>query len=54
VVQREVDNHLSRMLLESAISPGQKVIVDVRDGALTFDVTAGERGYTAATTTHPR
>ncbi|MEU8114199.1 ATP-dependent Clp protease ATP-binding subunit [Micromonospora sp. NPDC048947] len=54
VIQREVDNHLSRMLLESAISPGQKVTVDVRDGALSFDVTAGERGYTAATTTHPR
>ncbi|MFG1842537.1 ATP-dependent Clp protease ATP-binding subunit [Micromonospora sp. NPDC049175] len=54
VIQREVDNHLSRMLLESAISPGQKVTVDVRDGALTFDVSAGERGYTAATTTHPR
>ncbi|MEV1320675.1 ATP-dependent Clp protease ATP-binding subunit [Micromonospora arborensis] len=54
VIQREVDNHLSRMLLESAISPGQKVVVDVRDGALSFDVTAGERGYTAATTTHPR
>ena len=53
-IQREVDNQLSRMLLESAISPGQKVTVDVRDGALTFDVTAGERGYTAATTTHPR
>ncbi|SIM67197.1 ATP-dependent Clp protease ATP-binding subunit [Micromonospora cremea] len=54
VIQREVDNHLSRMLLESAISPGQKVTVDAREGALTFDVTAGERGYTAATTTHPR
>ncbi|GAB4102296.1 ATP-dependent Clp protease ATP-binding subunit [Micromonospora taraxaci] len=54
VIQREVDNHLSRMLLESAISPGQKVTVDVRDGALTFDVSAGERGYTPATTTHPR
>ncbi|MEU4338405.1 ATP-dependent Clp protease ATP-binding subunit [Micromonospora lupini] len=54
VIQREVDNHLSRMLLESAISPGQKVTVDARDGQLTFDVTAGERGYTAATTTHPR
>lgn len=54
VIQREVDNHLSRMLLESAISPGQKVVVDARDGQLTFDVTAGERGYTAATTTHPR
>ncbi|MEU4401168.1 ATP-dependent Clp protease ATP-binding subunit [Micromonospora orduensis] len=54
VIQREVDNHLSRMLLESAISPGQKVTVDARDGSLTFDVAAGERGYTAATTTHPR
>ncbi|WP_405433032.1 ATP-dependent Clp protease ATP-binding subunit [Micromonospora sp. NBC_00617] len=54
VIQREVDNHLSRMLLESAISPGQKVVVDAREGQLTFDVTAGERGYTAATTTHPR
>ncbi|WP_410809384.1 ATP-dependent Clp protease ATP-binding subunit [Micromonospora sp. 067-2] len=54
VIQREVDNHLSRMLLESAISPGQKVIVDARDDQLSFDVTAGERGYTAATTSHPR
>ncbi|MEU5946831.1 ATP-dependent Clp protease ATP-binding subunit [Micromonospora sp. NPDC047465] len=54
VIQREVDNHLSRMLLESAISPGQKVVVDARDGRLAFDVTAGERGYTAASTSHPR
>ncbi|RKF28888.1 ATP-dependent Clp protease ATP-binding subunit [Micromonospora globbae] len=54
VIQREVDNQLSRMLLESAISPGQKVTVDARDGALTFDVGAGERGYTAASTSHPR
>ncbi|MFC0505975.1 ATP-dependent Clp protease ATP-binding subunit [Micromonospora costi] len=54
VIQREVDNQLSRMLLESAISPGQRVTVDARDGALTFDVGAGERGYTAATTSHPR
>ncbi|MEV4659784.1 ATP-dependent Clp protease ATP-binding subunit [Micromonospora sp. NPDC049301] len=54
VIQREVDNHLSRMLLESAISPGQKVTVDAREGGLTFDVTAGERGYAATTTTHPR
>ena len=54
VIQREVDNHLSRMLLESAISPGQKVVVDARDGQLAFDVRAGERGYTAATTSHPR
>ncbi|MDO3705861.1 ATP-dependent Clp protease ATP-binding subunit [Micromonospora sp. C28SCA-DRY-2] len=54
VIQREVDNQLSRMLLESAVSPGQKVVVDARDGRLTFDVSAGERGYTAATTSHPR
>ncbi|MEU9509191.1 ATP-dependent Clp protease ATP-binding subunit [Micromonospora sp. NPDC048170] len=54
VIQREVDNHLSRMLLESAISPGQKVTVDARDGRLAFDVAAGERGYTPAATSHPR
>ncbi|MGK5740750.1 ATP-dependent Clp protease ATP-binding subunit [Micromonospora sp. URMC 103] len=54
VIQREVDNQLSRMLLESAISPGQRVTVDARDGALAFDVGSGERGYTAATTSHPR
>ena len=54
VIQREVDNRLSRMLLENAISPGQKVTVDARDGQLAFDVTAGERGYTAASTSHPR
>ncbi|MFV2115869.1 ATP-dependent Clp protease ATP-binding subunit [Micromonospora sp. LOL_025] len=54
VIQREVDNQLSRMLLESAVSPGQKVTVDARDGRLAFDVTAGERGYTPATTSHPR
>ncbi|PZF86872.1 ATP-dependent Clp protease ATP-binding subunit [Micromonospora deserti] len=54
VIQREVDNRLSRMLLESAISPGQKVTVDARDGNLAFDVAAGERGHPAATTSHPR
>ncbi|MEU2664747.1 ATP-dependent Clp protease ATP-binding subunit [Micromonospora sp. NPDC007220] len=54
VIQREVDNQLSRMLLESAVSPGQKITVDARDGRLAFDVTAGERGYTPATTSHPR
>ncbi|WP_027661339.1 ATP-dependent Clp protease ATP-binding subunit [Salinispora fenicalii] len=53
VIQREVDNQLSRMLLESAVSPGQRVVVDVRDGQLTIDV-AEDGGYTAATTTHPR
>ncbi|MBB5113773.1 ATP-dependent Clp protease ATP-binding subunit ClpC [Micromonospora echinospora] len=54
VIQREVDNRLSRMLLENEISPGQKVTVDTRDGQLVFDVTAGERGHAAATTSHPR
>ncbi|SCG75164.1 ATP-dependent Clp protease ATP-binding subunit [Micromonospora coxensis] len=54
VIQREVDNRLSRMLLENEISPGQKVTVDARDGQLAFEVAAGDRGYTAATTSHPR
>ncbi|MEV4845892.1 ATP-dependent Clp protease ATP-binding subunit [Micromonospora matsumotoense] len=54
VIQREVDNRLSRMLLENQLSPGQKVTVDARDGQLTFDVSAGDRDYTAATTSHPR
>ncbi|ABP54607.1 ATP-dependent Clp protease ATP-binding subunit [Salinispora tropica] len=53
VIQREVDNQLSRMLLESAVSPGQRVVVDARDGELTIDV-AEDGGHTAATTTHPR
>ncbi|WP_018215300.1 ATP-dependent Clp protease ATP-binding subunit [Salinispora vitiensis] len=53
VIQRELDNQLSRMLLESAVSPGQRVVVDARDGQLTIDVAEGD-GYTAATTTHPR
>ncbi|MCX4472778.1 ATP-dependent Clp protease ATP-binding subunit [Micromonospora sp. NBC_01655] len=54
VIQREVDNRLSRMLLEHAISPGQRVTVDVRDDALAFEVAAGDRDYSAATTSHPR
>ncbi|MFJ6955276.1 ATP-dependent Clp protease ATP-binding subunit, partial [Micromonospora aurantiaca (nom. illeg.)] len=54
VIQREVDNRLSRMLLENEVSPGQKVTVDTRDDQLVFDVAAGERGYTPATTSHPR
>lgn len=53
VIQREVDTQLSRMLLESAVSPGQRVVVDARDGQLTIDV-AEDGGYTAAATTHPR
>jgi ATP-dependent Clp protease ATP-binding subunit ClpC len=36
VIQREVDNELSRRLLDGQINPGQKVVVDVQDGHLTF------------------
>ncbi|RUL94898.1 ATP-dependent Clp protease ATP-binding subunit [Verrucosispora sp. FIM060022] len=54
IIQREVDNQLSRMLLEQQLSPGQKVTVDAQDGQLSFDVSAGSRAHTAASTTHPR
>jgi ATP-dependent Clp protease ATP-binding subunit ClpC len=40
-IQREVDNQLSRMLLDGKITAGQQVTVDVQDGRLAF--TAGER-----------
>ncbi|MGC5052192.1 ATP-dependent Clp protease ATP-binding subunit [Micromonospora sp. DT48] len=53
VIQREVDNQLSRMLLEQQVSPGQRVTVDARDGRLAFDVSA-DRGHARATTSHPR
>ncbi len=36
VIQREVDNELSRRLLDGQVSPGQQVTVDVQDGRLTF------------------
>ncbi len=36
VIQREVDNELSRRLLDGQINPGQKVVADVQDGHLTF------------------
>jgi ATP-dependent Clp protease ATP-binding subunit ClpC len=38
-IQREVDNQLSKMLLDGQVSPGQEVTVDVRDGHLRFDTT---------------
>ncbi|HZC41594.1 MAG TPA: hypothetical protein VE343_13035, partial [Streptosporangiaceae bacterium] len=37
-IQREVDNQLSRMLLDGIILPGQEVDVGVSDGRLTFNV----------------
>ncbi|MFE9203111.1 ATP-dependent Clp protease ATP-binding subunit [Micromonospora sp. NPDC007230] len=54
VIQREVDNRLSRMLLEHQVSPGQKVVVDARDGQLSIEVGSGDRDYVAASTSHPR
>jgi ATP-dependent Clp protease ATP-binding subunit ClpC len=38
VIQREVDNPMSRLLLEGGVQRGQRVRVTVRDGALRFDV----------------
>jgi ATP-dependent Clp protease ATP-binding subunit ClpC len=40
-IQREVDNQLSRLLLDGRITAGQRVSTDVADGALTF--TVGDR-----------
>jgi ATP-dependent Clp protease ATP-binding subunit ClpC len=37
-IQREIDNQLSRMLLEEALSPGQRVRVDAREGKVVFEV----------------
>jgi ATP-dependent Clp protease ATP-binding subunit ClpC len=39
VIQREVDNPLSRMLLDGEIASGQELNVDVRDGRLVFERT---------------
>ncbi|MEV0733511.1 ATP-dependent Clp protease ATP-binding subunit [Polymorphospora sp. NPDC050346] len=41
-IQREVDNRLSRMLLDGTLSAGQRVRVDARDGELVFDVSGTE------------
>jgi ATP-dependent Clp protease ATP-binding subunit ClpC len=35
-IQREVDNQLSRMLLDGKITAGEQVTVDVQDGRLAF------------------
>ena len=43
-IQREVDNRLSRMLLDGQIMPGQKVTVSVRDGHLAFDTSTQYAG----------
>jgi len=42
VIQREVDNRMSRLLLEGGVRRGQRVRVGVREDALQFDVVADE------------
>ena len=37
-IQRKVDNELSRMLLEGSLNPGDRVVVGVKDGNLSFEV----------------
>ena len=37
-IQRRVDNELSRMVLEGSLNPGDKVVVDLDEGKLTFAV----------------
>jgi ATP-dependent Clp protease ATP-binding subunit ClpC len=41
LIQREVDNHLSRMMLDGRLGRSQTITVDVAEDALRFDVTAG-------------
>jgi ATP-dependent Clp protease ATP-binding subunit ClpC len=48
VIQREVDNELSRLLLDGRILPGQQVTVDARDGQLAFDTSGQRAGATAS------
>ena len=42
-IQRDVENELSRKLLEGDVDEGAAITVDVRDGRLTFDVTRADR-----------
>ena len=37
-IQRRVDNELSRMVLEGSLNPGDRVLVDLEGGKLTFGV----------------
>jgi ATP-dependent Clp protease ATP-binding subunit ClpC len=41
-IQRRVDNHLSRMLLDGSLEPGSKVILGAEDGELTFEIAERE------------
>jgi ATP-dependent Clp protease ATP-binding subunit ClpC len=40
-IQRRIDNELSRMILNGALEPQDKVIVGAEDGELTFEVVEG-------------
>ena len=40
-IQRRVENRLSRMVLGGAVEPGDKVIVDVSDDDLDFQIESG-------------
>ena len=48
VIQRDIDNELSRLLLDGQITPGQHVTVDVREGRLAFDASGQPAGATAS------
>jgi ATP-dependent Clp protease ATP-binding subunit ClpC len=41
VIQRELDNRLSNMLLAADLAPGQTVKVGTADGKLTFEISSG-------------
>ncbi|GGV61365.1 ATP-dependent Clp protease ATP-binding subunit [Streptomyces massasporeus] len=41
-IQREVDNELSRLLLDGRVDEGDRVTVDVRDGNLAFETQSSE------------
>ena len=40
-IQRRVDNELSRMVLGGSLGPGDKVVVSVEEGRLTFEIIEG-------------
>jgi ATP-dependent Clp protease ATP-binding subunit ClpC len=40
-IQRRVDNRLSKMVLEGALEPGDRVVVGAQDGELSFEVLEG-------------
>lgn len=46
---RLVENELSRMVLAGTVEPGDKVIVELDDGKLQFEIEAGGASELAAT-----